>query len=213
MEKRFDPPARFGSPARFDPARFDQEGEIATDLADRIRRGDRAAEGELVERYGRGLLFLLRRLGVAEADLEDLRQDTLRVVLERLRGPGLEDAAGLVGFVHGTARFLVNNEWRKRTRRRTEAGTDDLGDTPDPQADPLAEAILADEARRVRQVIAELPNARDRQLLLRYYVADQDKEQICADLGLDTSHFRRVLFRARERFRELAQALNPYERR
>jgi RNA polymerase sigma-70 factor (ECF subfamily) len=184
--------------------RFDQEGEIAALLAARIGGGDAAAEAELVERYGRGVVFLLRRLGVPAEDVEDLRQETLRIVLERLRGPGLDDAAALAGFVHGTARFLAMNERRKFLRRRTETDTEALGEPPDPRADPLAEAIFADEARRVRQVIDKLPNDRDRQLLLRYYVADEEKERICADLGLEQTHFRRVLFRARERFRELA---------
>ena len=34
-------------------------------------------------------------------------------------------------------------------------------------------------------------------------MAEDDKERICRDLGLTAVHFNRVLFRARERFKEL----------
>lgn len=45
----------------------------------------------------------------------------------------------------------------------------------------------------MRQLIRELPTERDRQLLLRFYVTEEDKESLCADLGLDSLHFNRVL--------------------
>jgi RNA polymerase sigma-70 factor (ECF subfamily) len=48
-----------------------------------------------------------------------------------------------------------------------------------------------------------MPNERDIQVLYRFYIADDEKEQICADLGLTSLHLNRVLHRARERFREL----------
>jgi RNA polymerase sigma-70 factor (ECF subfamily) len=34
-------------------------------------------------------------------------------------------------------------------------------------------------------------------------VAEEDKARICADLGLSSLHFNRVLNRARDRYREL----------
>ncbi len=55
----------------------------------------------------------------------------------------------------------------------------------------------------IRQVIQELPSERDRQVLRRFYLEEDDKDAICADLNLTSLHFNRVLHRARERFREL----------
>jgi RNA polymerase sigma-70 factor (ECF subfamily) len=55
-------------------------------------------------------------------------------------------------------------------------------------------------------VIDELPTDRDRQLLFRFYIAEDDKERICADLGLTSLHFNRVLHRARERYKELYES-------
>ena len=43
---------------------------------------------------------------------------------------------------------------------------------------------------------------RDREILRRFYVEEEDKDSICKDLKIDGTHFNRVLFRAKARFRE-----------
>jgi RNA polymerase sigma-70 factor (ECF subfamily) len=185
--------------ASFEP----DEAEVATDLVRRIAAGDAAAEGELVERYSRGLLYLLRRLAPEMAD--DFHQETFRIVLERLRRRELDEPAGLAGFLRGTARNLVLAERRKTARRRTDADDEELERAVHPASSQLSTVLLDEEAETVRRLIQELPTDRDRQLLLRYYVAEEEKESLCADLGLDSLHFNRVLFRARQRFKELLE--------
>jgi RNA polymerase sigma-70 factor (ECF subfamily) len=181
------------------------EAAVATGLVRRIAAGEAAAEGELVERYSRGLLYLLRRLGVPPELAEDLHQETFRIVLERLRRRGLEEPAGLAGFLRGTARNLVIAERRKAARRRTDLDDEELARAVHPAPGQLSSVLLEEEAAAVRRLIGELPTDRDRQLLLRFYVAEEEKESICADLGLDNLHFNRVLFRARQRFKELLE--------
>lgn len=179
------------------------EAEVASDLVRRIAAGDAAAETALVERYSRGVLYLLRRLAPELAD--DLHQETFRVVLERLRRRGLDEPAGLAAFLRGTARNLVIAERRKTVRRRTEADDDELARAVNPGPSQLSTVLLDEEADAVRALIRELPTDRDRQILLRFYVAEEDKAAICADLRLDSLHFNRVLFRARERFRDVLE--------
>lgn len=60
-------------------------------------------------------------------------------------------------------------------------------------------------ASRVQQLLGELDTARDRELLYRFYVAEDEKTVICRDLGLTSLHFNRVPFRARQRFKELLE--------
>jgi len=183
-----------------DAAPMPDEAEVATGLVRRIAAGDASAEGELVQRYSRGLLYLLRRLAPELAD--DLHQETFRVVLERLRRRELDEPAGLAAFLRGTARNLVIAERRKTARRRTEADEEELAQAVHPGPSQLSAVLLDEEADTVRQLIRDLPTDRDRQLLLRFYVAEEEKESLCADLGLDSLHFNRVLFRARQRFKE-----------
>lgn len=186
-----------------DAASMPDEAEVATDLVRRIGAGDASAEGELVERYSRGLLYLLRRLAPEMAD--DFHQETFRIVLERLRRRGLDDPAALAGFLRGTARNLVVAERRKMVRRRTDLDDEELERAVHPGASQLSAVLLDEEAETVRRLIQELPTDRDRQLLMRYYVAEEEKETLCAELGLDSLHFNRVLFRARQRFKELLE--------
>lgn len=55
----------------------------------------------------------------------------------------------------------------------------------------------------MRQVIQDLGTSRDRDILLRFYIAEEDKDRISADFGLSSLQFNRVLHRARERYRAL----------
>ncbi len=194
----------------FDAEPESAEAEIATDLVRRILAGDASAEEDLVQRYSRGLVYLIRRLGASPELAEDLHQETFRIVLERLRQRGLEDPAGLAGFLRGTARNLMTADRRKMARRRTDVDEEKLESVVAPSPSQLSSVLLDEEAGFVRKLIGELPTDRDRQLLLRFYVAEEEKESICNDLGLDSLHFNRVLFRARQRFKEL---LERFEKR
>jgi len=184
------------------------EPEIAAGLVRRIGSGDATAEEELVRRYSRGLLFHLRRM-TADPDLsDDLHQETFRVVLERLRGGAIADPERLSGFILGTGRNLFLGGWRKRTRRGERDAVDVaeleiLDDAPG----PLDQVLREEELGEVRRLLGELATDRDRQVLFRFYVAEEAKERICADLGLSSLHFNRVLFRARQRFKDLLAQL------
>ncbi len=179
------------------------ESRIADDLVRRIGAGDAGAESRLYEHYHRGLLFLLRRLTGGAADAEDLLQETFRIVLERLRGRGLEDPGRLLGFLRGTARNLVLAERRKLGRRPRESSPEEMVEIVDPAPSAAETLLRSEETRLFRRLLGELRVERDRQLILRFYIAGEEKEQICSALGLSTSHFKRVLFRARQRFKEL----------
>ncbi len=188
------------------------EAAVASDLTRRVAAGDRTAEEELVERYSRGVLFLLRRLSGRPDLAEDLHQETFRVVLERLRKSGIEDPARLVGFVQGTARRLFLGERRKHLRRKTDAAGDDLPDGADPAPSQLDSTLRDERAALVRRMLADLRPERDRRVLYRFYLAEEDKEHICRDLGLSHQHFNRVVYRARQRFKGLLEG-SPILRR
>jgi RNA polymerase sigma-70 factor, ECF subfamily len=175
----------------------------AADLVSRIRAGDRQAETDLVARYGRGVLMILRREARNAAVSDDLYQETFRIALEKIRQGDLRESDKLSGFICSVARYLVIEYFRRETRQEHLTA---IAEAERPQhAEPtqLNALLQRETAAVVRQVIDELPTDRDRQLLFRYYIAEDDKEQICVDLGLTSLHFNRVLHRARERYREL----------
>lgn len=182
------------------------EAEIAAGLVRRVQRGDPRAEEELVERYSRGLLFFLRRTTHDATLSEDLHQETFRIALERLRGDGLDDPEKLSGFLLRTARNLFIGHYRKRTRRNEIQEPEEPAEPPADGPGQLDLMLRQEQTAAVQRLIRELPTDRDRQILLRFYVAEEDKDAICADLGLSSLHFNRVLFRARQRFKDLLES-------
>lgn len=182
------------------------EAKIAADLVRRVQSGEARAETEMVERYSRGLLFFLRRTTHDFALSEDLHQETFRIALERLRGGGLDDPEKLSGFLLRTARNLFLGHYRKRTRRNEIQEPEEAVEPPAGGPGQLDVLLRQEQTAAVQRLIQELPTDRDRQILLRFYVAEEDKEAICADLGLSSLHFNRVLFRARQRFKELLES-------
>jgi RNA polymerase sigma-70 factor (ECF subfamily) len=54
-------------------------------------------------------------------------------------------------------------------------------------------------------MIREMKVERDRELLRDYFEYDKSKEQICRELELKPEHFDRVLFRARQRLKQIIQ--------
>ena len=185
----------------------------AADLVGRIRAGDHEAETELVERLGRGVLMILRRSTRNAAVSDDLYQDTFRIVLEKVRQGDVRDAEKLPAFIASVARNLVIEYFRRTARHENLNETAEAERPPHSTPNQLEAVLQKEKAAIVRQVIDELPTDRDRQLLFRFYVVEDDKEQICADLGLTSLHFNRVLHRARERYRDLYEkALSRLER-
>ena len=179
------------------------EQSVAADLVARIARGDASAETELWNRYSRGLLFLLRRR-TNDADLaDDLRQETFRIALEKLRARGLDDPGRLAAYLRGIAVNLVTGDWRKRFRRNTFPDSDVVADAGDDSSNPIDEVSRQQVAAAVAGLLNELGVTRDREILRRYYVDEADKAQICGELDISPTHFNRVLFRAKQRFRTL----------
>lgn len=179
------------------------EPEVAADLVRRIRQGEKLAEHDFIQRYSKGLFSFLRRKTSDDDLADDLHQDTFRIVLERLRSSGLENPAQLGGFIHATAKNVVIAHFRKQARRKTEPDYATVEKSCHQGVTQADAAIRDQQAKIVRALLAELPSDRDRELLTRFYLCEEDKQSICSALDLSDKHFNRVIYRARERFREL----------
>ncbi len=175
----------------------------AVDILRRIRNGDTAAEGALVRHFSRGLLLMLvNRSGDTEL-AADLHQETFIVVLNRLRSDGIENPAQIKPFIWATANNLFINEYRKQKRRNTWTDSDRFNFMEDSGADILSQMESEQSADVVREALQSLPVERDREVLYRYFISGEEKTRICSDLALDPHHFDRVVYRAKQRLKQI----------
>ena len=172
------------------------------DLVSRIRAGEEAAEIDLVRRFGRGVTAILDRHTRARTDAEDLYQDTFHLALRKLRDGELRDAQKLPGFLSRIARNLAIEHYRKAGRRKTDADSEAVATVAVVESSQLGSLLRHEHAALVRQVLGELANERDRQILFRFYIAEDEKDVIASDLGLTSLQFNRVLHRARQRYKK-----------
>jgi RNA polymerase sigma-70 factor, ECF subfamily len=176
------------------------------ELSRRIREGDLTAEAELIRQFEPGLRVILRRrTGGDRGLLQDLVQETLLIVLQRLRGPGIDDPHKLAAFAAQTARNLAIASLRKAERQRTDVDSDATFRNADPGSDVDERAADHEAALAVRALLRELPHPRDRLMLKRFYLDDDDKEVICRDFELNEAAFNQALSRARRRFRRILE--------
>lgn len=179
---------------------------VPGDLVRRIQAGDRQAEGELVERYGEGLAFLLRRWARDRDAAADLYQETFRLALEKIRRGEVRDPDRLPGFLRSLAKNLSIDYYRRETRRGDrEAPIEATGDLPDDEPGQLGKLLRQEKIGLVRRLLSELSLERDREILIRFYLHEEDKERIREDLGLSRPEFNVVLFRARRRYQALVE--------
>ena len=171
-------------------------------LISRIASGDRLAETEFVRQFERGVRVLVRRhCRPADPVVDDLVQDVLSGVLERLRAGAIHDPAALPAYVQSAVVYATSAEYRRRRPTQPETAIEQLADSESPGA----RLDAAQLARMLRALLAEMPVPRDREILRRFYLEEEDKDSVCRALAIDPGHFHRVMFRARERFRALIE--------
>src|SRR5690348_15339074 len=147
--------------------------------------------------------LILRRVRDPEV-AADILQDAAVTTLEKLRSGEISHPENVGGYLYRVALNHLRNHRRKdRTALSSADGLDDLKESEeDPEWTRVGRPQWANAARKM---LEEMPAARDRDLLVRFYLNDEAKEQICQDLRLSTEHFNRVIFRARNRFRVLLE--------
>lgn len=168
-----------------------------TSLVNRIINGEATAEAELVAQFRDPVLHIIRRIASNTSMVEDFSQDTFLTVIKKIRKGDLRQAESLGFFVAAVARNHTIEQLRQ-IRRRAGEDLEHAEQVPDTSPSPLEKLQMSAQRDEIREVIGELI-PRYRELLLRFYINEEPKEVICADLGLTSGQFDGVLHRARKR--------------
>ena len=180
-----------------------REPTQAASLVIAIANGDRFAEEQLISTYYRGLYFILNRRTKNPHLSEDIAQEAFIIVIQKARAGAIQNPEAIASFVRQTGINLLIAHIRKETRRDTHCSDDIEIHPPKDQLDISNALHNQNVMALVQQVMTELPTDRDRDLLRNYFVYDKNKQQICQELNLSPEHFDRVLFRARQRLKQL----------
>lgn len=181
------------------------------ELVEGVKRGDREAMEALYARFTRGVkYYFCKHLG--PADLDDRVHDAYLTVVQAIRTDSLREPEALMGFVRTIIRRQVAsgiNEAVHSRRERAEFETSAL--VMDARQDPEQEAIGRQRTQLMVQVLQEI-SARDREVLIRFYLHGQEQDAICREMNLTETQFRLLKSRAKARFGDLGRKmLTPEE--
>src|SRR5215469_2801715 len=157
---------------------------------------DRVSQLSAVYRNYPGLrALILRRVRDPEV-AADILQDAAVTTLEKLRNGEIAHPEKVGGYLYRVALNHLRNYRRKD--RGALSSSDALDELRSADEDPEWHSVgLPQWGVAARRMLEQLPAERDRDLLVRFYLNDEDKEQICRELHLSQEHFNRVIFRAR----------------
>jgi RNA polymerase sigma-70 factor (ECF subfamily) len=179
----------------------------------RVKRGDRAAFAELVDKYKQPVMNFIFRSLRDEAEAEDLAQNVfLQVYKSRSR---YKQTAKFSTWLFTIARNLCLNELRRRSRHPAESLEEthtEYEDQPARQFEDKSQIAAPEEvlhgelAEKIEEALAELPeNQRSAMLLCRQ--DDLSYEEIAKVLRCSLSATKSLIHRGREALKE---KLKPY---
>jgi RNA polymerase sigma-70 factor (ECF subfamily) len=177
-------------------------------------QGDPTAFGEIVRRYGDGILGYLIRMTGNREHAEDLFQETFKRVHEKshtLRGS--EFKSWLFKIATNTALDGLRRKIRVRSREKSLNFADCGGEktaalaVADYSQNPSTEVEKAEQIEQVRQAIISLPDKQRATLVLAYY-QQLSYSQVAMVLGCSIGTVKTQMYRA---LRTLAQKLPEIE--
>lgn len=168
-----------------------------TEVVENVRRSH--PEGlEQLYRVFQMLSGSLRR-HVGFGDFEDRLHDVYLLVIQAIRAGKVREPAALSSYIHGVARLSHSAKIGVRARHRRLSGSllhsVSLSRGKNSPEEQLQQKQRAEELRLLLASLSE----RDREILKRFYLSEQTREQICHEMGLTDTQFRLAKSRAKQR--------------
>jgi RNA polymerase sigma-70 factor (ECF subfamily) len=173
------------------------------ELVRRIIARDPRAEEEMALRYRAGIFQIIYRVVQNYSVAEDLSQETLMKALEKTRQGDVREPERFSGFICQMAKFIALDYVRKLQLAVKNEEVDTAEQVCDPSPDPYQQVLEKENAEVVRKVLREMKVPRDREVLFRFYILEEEKDDICAAMQLTREQFSRIIFRALRRYKEL----------
>jgi RNA polymerase sigma-70 factor (ECF subfamily) len=167
-------------------------------------KGDPKAFGELVRRYGDGLLGYLTRMSRNRHEAEDLFQETFKRVHEKAH---TFEGGQFKSWLFTIATNAAIDGMRRRKRKRMVSLNQKLdcndGDSEelsavalaDDSQEPSQEVVKAEQVQQVREAVMSLPSRQRATLVLAYY-QQLSYPEVAKVLGCSVGTVKTQMFRA-----------------
>ena len=165
-----------------------------------LRKGDRRTEEHFVLYFSELIHLKLRsRLNSRDA-IEDVRQETFARIFVLLRGKeGVRNASALGALVNSICNHVLLEHYRSHSKSEAMEDASEM-DIQSEDADVLDVMESKETQKTVRQILEKLSD-RDRQLLKSIFLEERDKDEVCAEFGVDREYLRVLLHRAKLSFK------------
>jgi RNA polymerase sigma-70 factor (ECF subfamily) len=193
---------------------WDTPSQVAKNAAQDARRGapldQKEVEKLIVANYP-GLRTLMGQKAGDPQVGADLLNDAICTTWEKWLAGKIGRTDQIAGYVFQVAMNLLRNHRRAAGERADLRAPPAALETLEAGSDPTTDSSSIHLAKAVRKLLEGMDSPRDRALLKRFYLDEEDKASICNELGLSPLQFDKVLHRARKRLREIfdSQGLRP----
>jgi RNA polymerase sigma-70 factor (ECF subfamily) len=165
---------------------------------------DRAQITTLIKVHYSGLINLVGGLVKSKDLAAEMVHQAIAITLEHIKAGRIGSTDHIPGYVYKTCQNLLRNHRRSMSNR------------PELRADPAYLETLPDDEQvdfsdqqrikeSVRFALRSL-SSRDRDVVMRFYLYDEDKDVICRDFQLSSITFNKIISRARQRLKDRLSA-------
>lgn len=145
---------------------------------------------------------LRRQMGHEE--FEDRLHDTFIVVVEAIREGKLREPGALPSYIHGVARLSIYSKIGVKVRHERLSGTLRHWVSTRSRMNTPEDALQVQERNQIMQDLLGSMTGREREILTRFYIHEQTKEQICDEMQLTETQFRLAKSRAKQRLSRMS---------
>jgi RNA polymerase sigma factor (sigma-70 family) len=170
------------------------------ELVRRVRRGDPAAMEDLYRVLSTGVRLRLARQ-LRGRDINDRVHDLFVMVTESIQNGELREPERLMGWVRTVERRQVASQIDHELREKQNTLAE-VWALRDGAASPERFAIEHQFSEMARRILKGL-RGRDREILSRFYIAEESGAEICRAMDLTETQYRLIKSRAKARFAAL----------
>jgi RNA polymerase sigma-70 factor (ECF subfamily) len=173
------------------------------DVVRRVKKGDPSGMADLYEYILAGLHpYVARQL--PPQDCRDKAHSVFVDVVVAIQRGQLRDPERLMGFARTIARRKISGYIGRAVTNRNQVDISSVFWLASAQASPEDEVISREQRDLVRWTLAQL-SEREREILSRFYVQEQTKQEICLEMALTHTQYRLLKGRSKVHFGQLSR--------